>query len=554
MKGIMRRNVLLLLALVVVAAQSIDAQVSNARLLNAAKEPQNWLTYSGTYDNQRHSLLKTITPANAKNLELKWVYQTFSTWSFETTPLVVDGVMYLTSGPNDVTAIDAATGRPFWIFKYTPQAGFKACCGSPNRGVAILGDTLFMGTVDAHLIALDAVTGRVRWNTTVAKTADGYAISHAPLVIKDKVIVGTAGGEYPTRGFIAAYDVHTGKEAWRFYTIPGTGEPGNDTWPADAWQHGGGSVWTTGAYDPALNLTYWGVGNANPNFFDEKRKGDNLYTCAVVALDADTGKLKWHFQFTPHDINDWDAAQVGVLADMNWLGTPRKVLMWANRNGFFYVLDRETGAFLKGFPYVKVNWASGLDHHGRPILTMPPVGELVYPWPGGGTSWFSPSFSPRTELMYVTTEENTASRMKPTDKEPDLKIGQTRIGGNFTPLNDAPNPGVGGGIRAPVITNGTETNGTGAVSAIDPRTGVTKWKFPFTNISNSGLLTTASDLVFSGSREGHFFALDARTGSELWRSNLGGHVNAGPMTYSVDGKQFVAIAAGQALFVFGLRE
>jgi alcohol dehydrogenase (cytochrome c) len=544
----------LLVAVALVAVQSIHAQVSNARLLNAAKEPQNWLTYSGTYDSQRYSLLKTITAANAKNLELKWVYQTFSTWSFETTPIVVDGVMYLTSGPNDVSALDAATGRPFWIFKYTPQAGFKACCGSPNRGVAILGDTLFMGTVDAHLIALDAVSGRVRWNTTVAKTTDGYAISHAPLVIKDKVIIGTAGGEYPTRGFIAAYDVHSGKEAWRFYTIPGTGEPGNDTWPADAWQHGGGSVWTTGAYDPALNLTYWGVGNANPNFYDEKRKGDNLYTCSVVALDADTGKLKWHFQFTPHDINDWDSAQVGVLADMNWLGTPRKVLMWANRNGFFYVLDRETGAFLKGFPYVKVNWASGLDHHGRPILTMPPLGELVYPWPGGGTSWFSPSFSPRTELMYVTTEENTASRMKPADKEPDLKIGQTRIGGNFTQATDAPGPGTGGGIRGPVITNGTETNGTGAVSAIDPRTGVTKWKFPFTNVSNSGLLTTASDLVFSGSREGYFFAIDARTGSELWRANLGGHANAGPMTYAVDGKQFVSIAAGQALFTFGLKE
>jgi alcohol dehydrogenase (cytochrome c) len=554
MRWIVRRNVVLLVGVALAAAQSMHAQVSNERLLNAAREPQNWLAYSATYDNQRYSLLKTITPANAKNLELKWVYQTFSTWSFETSPLVVDGVMYLTSGPNDVTALDAVTGRPFWIFKYTPQAGFKACCGSPNRGLAIVGDTLFMGTVDAHLIALDAVSGKVRWNTTVAKTVDGYAISHAPLVIKDKVVVGTAGGEYPTRGFIAAYDVHTGKEAWRFYTIPGTGDPGNDTWPADAWQVGGGSVWTTGAYDPALNLTYWGVGNANPNFYDAKRKGDNLYTCAVVALDADTGKLKWHFQFTPHDINDWDSAQVPVLADMNWLGAPRKVLMWANRNGFFYVLDRGTGEFLKGFPYVKVNWASGLDHHGRPILTMPPIGELVYPWPGGGTSWFSPSYSPRTELMYVTTEEDTSSRMKPTDKEPDLKIGQTRIGGNFTARNDAPNPGVGGGIRAPVITNGTETNGFGAVSAIDPRTGTTKWKFPFTNISNSGLLSTASDLVFSGSREGHFLALDARTGSELWRANLGGHVNAAPMTYAVDGKQFVTIAAGQALFTFGLRE
>jgi alcohol dehydrogenase (cytochrome c) len=545
--------VLLLLAVVVVAAQSIDAQDANARVANATREPQNWLTYSGTYDSQRYSLLSRITPANAKDLEMKWVYQTFSTHTFQATPLVVDGTMYLTSGPNDVTALDAATGRPYWIYKYTPQPGYKACCGAPNRGLAIHGDTLFMGTVDAHLIALDAVTGRVKWNTTVATTTDGYAISLAPLVIKDKVIVGTAGGEYPTRCFIAAYDVRTGTELWKFHTIPGPGEPGNDTWAGDSWQHGGGSVWTTGSYDPALNLTYWGIGNPNPDFYPDKRKGDNLYSASVVALDADTGKLKWHFQFTPHDTNDWDAAQIPVLTNMNWQGTQRKLMLWANRNGFFYVLDRETGAFLKGFPFVKVNWASGLDHKGRPILTMPPNGEPVYPWPGGGTSWYSPSFSPRTELMYVTTSENTASRMKPTEKEPELRIGQTRIGGSFTPLNDAPNPGVGGGIRAPVITNGTETNGTGTVSAIDPRTGTTKWSFALTNVSNSGLLTTATDLLFSGSREGNFHALDARNGSELWNTNLGGHINAAPMTYEVDGKQYVAVAAGQALFVFGLR-
>jgi alcohol dehydrogenase (cytochrome c) len=545
--------VLLLLAVVVVAAQSIGAQDANARVANATREPQNWLTYSGTYDSQRYSLLSRITPANAKDLEMKWVYQTFSTHTFQTTPLVVDGTMYLTSGPNDVTALDAATGRPYWIYKYTPQPGYKACCGAPNRGLAIHGDTLFMGTVDAHLIALDAVTGHVKWNTTVATTTDGYAISHAPLVIKDKVIVGTAGGEYPTRCFIAAYDVRTGKEVWKFHTIPAPGEPGNDTWAGDSWQYGGGSVWTTGSYDPALNLTYWGVGNPNPDFYPDRRKGDNLYSASVVALDADSGKLKWHFQFTPHDTNDWDAAQIPVLANMNWQGTQRKLMFWANRNGFFYVLDRETGAFLKGFPFVKVNWASGLDHRGRPILTMPPNGEPVYPWPGGGTSWYSPSFSPRSELMYVTTSENTASRMKPTEKEPELKIGQTRIGGSFTPLNDAPNPGVGGGIRAPVFTNGTESNGTGTVSAIDPRSGTTKWKFPLTNVSNSGLLTTATDVLFSGSREGNFHALDARNGSELWKTNLGGHINAAPMTYEVDGKQYVAVAAGQALFVFGLR-
>jgi alcohol dehydrogenase (cytochrome c) len=551
----MRRSVLLLLAAAVVTAQSIDAQVTSDRLVNSAREPQNWLTYGGGYDSQRYSLLNRITPANAKDLELKWVYQTFSTHSFQTTPIVVDGVMYMTSNPNDITAIDAATGRPFWIFKYTPQTGYKACCGAPNRGLAVLGDTVFMGTVDAHLIALDAVSGKVKWNTTVANTLDGYAISLAPLVVKDKVIIGTAGGEYPTRGFIAAYDVRTGKEVWKFHTIPGPGEPGHDTWPkdSDAWKYGGAPMWVTGSYDPAVNLTYWGTGNPNPDFYGEGRKGDNLYSASVVALDADTGQLKWHFQFTPHDLNDWDAAQVPVLANMEWQGRQRRLMLWANRNGFFYVLDRETGAFLKGVPYVKVNWASGLDPKGRPILTMPPAGEPVFPWPGGGTSWYPPSFSPRTELFYLTTSENTASRMKPVDKDPDLKVGSTRIGGSFTPVNRAPNPGVGGGIRGVVFTNGTETNGTGTVTAIDPRTGTTKWRFHMTNVSNSGLLTTATDLLFSGSREGHFFALDARDGTELWRMNLGGHVNAAPMTYEVDGKQFVAVSSGQALFVFGLK-
>ena len=550
----MRRNALLLPVVAIVAAQSLGAQITSERLVNAAREPQNWLTYSGGYSSQRYSLLSRITPANAKDLELKWVFQTFSTHTFQATPIVADGVMYVTSGPNDVTAIDAATGRPFWIYRYIPQTGYKACCGAPNRGLAIHGDTLLMGTVDAHVVALDAVSGRLKWKTTVANTVDGYAITLAPLVVKDLVIVGTAGGEYPTRGIIAAYDVRTGKEAWRFHTIPAPGEPGHETWPKDndAWKYGGAPLWVTGSYDTSLNLTYWGTGNPNPDFFGEGRKGDNLYSASVVALDADTGRLKWHFQFTPHDLNDWDSAQVPVLADMEWQGQPRKLMLWANRNGFFYVLDRETGAFLEGFPFVRVNWASGLDAEGRPILTMPPAGEVVEPWPGGGTSWYSPSFSPRTELFYVTVSENTASRMRPSETDPPVRIGQTRIGGNFTQAHDAPAPGVGGGIRAPVITNGAERNGTGAVFALDPRTGTTKWRFPFTNVSNSGLLTTASDVLFSGSREGHFYALDARTGSELWRSNLGGHVNAAPMTYEAGGRQFVAVAAGQALFVFGL--
>jgi alcohol dehydrogenase (cytochrome c) len=550
----MRRSAFLVMAGLLFAAQSLIAQqVTSARIVDSAREPQNWLTYNGTYDSQRYSSLKQIDLSNARNLELKWVYQTFSTWAFEPTPLVVNGVMYLTQGPNDVVALDAVTGRPFWIYRYTPNPDFKACCGAANRGVAVLGDTLFMGTIDAFLIAIDARSGREIWKTQVADTADGYAITHAPLVIKDKVLVGTAGGEYPTRGFIAAYDAHSGKEAWKFHTIPATGEPGNETWPAEAWKVGGGSVWLTGSYDPALNLTYWGVGNPNPDFDAAARRGDNLYTDSVVALDADTGKLKWHFQFTPNDPYDWDAVQTAVLVDMNWDGRARKLMLWANRNGFSYVLDRETGEFLKGYPLVEINWASGLDAKGRPVLTLPPVDKPVFPGIAGATSWYAPSFSPRTELFYVTIWEGYGNIVTPREQE--LVAGRTRMGGTTSSvIPGGPRPGLGGTLRGPFFTNGAETGGTGAVIAIDPRTGAKKWKFPMTNVSTSGILTTATDVLFTGSREGYFHALDARTGALLWKASVGGQVNAGPMTFERDGKQYVTIAAGTALFTFGLRE
>ena len=308
-----------------------------------------------------------ITPENVKNLELQWMFQARSLEKFEATPLVVDGILYTVQAPNTVVALDAVTGRIFWTYPYVPARAARPCCGQVNRGLAILGDTLFMGTIDAHLIALDAKSGKPIWNVAVAKAGAGYALTHAPLVIKDKVIVGTAGGEYGIRGFIAAYDVKTGKEAWRFYTIPGKGEPGNETWKGDSWQHGGASVWMTGSYDPALNLTYWGIGNPGPDWNGDERDGDNLYSDCVVALDADTGKLKWYFQFTPHDTLDYDAVQVPVLADMEWQGQPRKVMLWANRNGFYYVLDRATGQFLTGKPFSTVNWAKGLDEAGRPM-------------------------------------------------------------------------------------------------------------------------------------------------------------------------------------------
>jgi alcohol dehydrogenase (cytochrome c) len=485
-----------------------------------------------------------------KTLEQKWVFQADSLEKFETTPLVVDGIMYLTQAPSDAIALDAKSGRVFWTYRYYPSIDARPCCGSVNRGLAIRGDVLFLATLDAHLVALDAKTGRPLWDTKVANAGAGYAMTVAPLVMKDNVIVGVAGGEFGIRGFIAAYDTRTGREVWRFYTIPGPGEPGHESWQSDAWRSGGASIWVTGSYDPDLNLTYWGIGNPGPDWNPAQRTGDNLYSDSVVALEADTGKLKWFFQFTPNDPYDYDSTQVPVLVDAPWNGAPRKLMMWANRNGFFYVLDRATGQFLAGHPFVKVNWASGLDAKGRPIPTPPPDGSPTYPGVQGGTNWYSPSYSPRTGLFYVSAWEDYASVF--VKEEQKYEEGRRFVGGR--PASPIP-----GGQNVPSLKRGpinswTEVAGTGAVIAIDPRTGQSKWKFAMTDVTDSGVLTTATDLLFTGGREGYFHALDARTGALLWKVSLGGQVAAGPMTYQVDGKQYVTVAAGHSLFTFGLRE
>ncbi|PYS35463.1 MAG: PQQ-dependent dehydrogenase, methanol/ethanol family [Acidobacteria bacterium] len=530
----------------------LRAQVSNERLLRTADEPHNWLMYSGTYASQRYSTLRQINPANVKTLEQKWVFQAESLEKFETTPLVVDGIMYITQAPSDALALDAKTGRVFWIYRHYPSPDVKPCCGSVNRGLAILGDTLFLATLDAHLVALDAKTGRPLWNTKVANASAGYAMTVAPLVVKDKVIIGVAGGEFGIRGFIAAYSVNNGREVWRFNTIPGPGEPGHETWQGqgDAWEHGGGSIWTTGSYDPVLNLTYWGTGNPGPDWNPAQRSGDNLYSDSVVALDADTGKLKWFYQFTPNDPYDYDSTQVPVLVDATWKGTARKLMMWANRNGFFYVLDRQTGEFLAGYPFVKVNWASGLDTKGRPVQTPQPEGSPTFPGVQGATNWYSPSYSPRTGLFYVSAWEDYASVFVKEDQK--YEEGRRFVGGRPT----SPIPG---GQNVPSLKRGpinvwTEAAGHGAIVAIDPRTGEKKWKFLMTDVTDSGILTTVTDLLFAGGREGYFHALDARNGALLWKASLGGQVASGPMTYQVEGKQYVTVAAGHSLFTFALRE
>ena len=451
--------------------------------------------------NQRYSPLTQITTANAKNLELQWIWQARSLEKFEATALVVDGVLYTVQAPNDVVALDAETGRPFWTTTYAPAPEARTCCGRVNRGLAILGDTLYMGTIDAHLLALDAKSGEILWNTTVASAKERYSITMSPLIVKDKVIIGTAGGDGPIRGQIAAFDVKTGKELWRFFTIPGPGEPGNDTWSGNSWMTGGVGVWNHGAYDPETNLAFFGTGNPAPDWDGRSRLGDNLYSDSVVALDADTGKLKWHYQFTPHDELDYDATQVPLLADIQFRGKPRKVMLWANRNGLMYLLDRVTGEFLHGKAYVKVNWADGFDAKGRvqrvPGMVPSKAGTVIRPHVHGATNWAPPSFSPRTGLYYVAHFENSST---------------VAVEGEFPRANGInPRQTTMGQINLQNFLN-NEDEAYGVVRAYDPSTLDPKWEYKMNDITWAGVLSTAGDVVFSGGKEGYFFALDARNG------------------------------------------
>jgi len=535
------------LLLILVASVSLGAQVSFDRILGAPAEPQNWLTYSGNLQSHRYSPLTQVTPANVRNLELAWAFQAMSLEKFEATPLALDGVLFTVQPPNDIVAIDGASGRTFWTYTYRPSQQARPCCGRVNRGLAILGDSLFMGTIDGHLIALDSKSGRELWNVAVAgaRPEAGYTITVAPLVVKDKIIVGPAGGDFGVRGFIAAFDPKTGKETWRFNTIPGPGEPGHETWAGDSWMRGGSAIWTTGSYDPELNLTYWGTGNPGPDFNGDNRAGDNLYSNSVVALDPDTGRLKWHFQFTPHDEFDYDATQIPVLADIELRGRMRKVMLWANRNGYWYVLDRTNGEFLSGKPFTKVTWTTGLDAKGRPENVVRPTAEgtVVFPHFAGATNWYSPSYSPRTGLFYVPAWMDSSANFA--RRPADYVEGRAFLGAFPTGTT--------------LSINGTQVNrrlpgeGYGAVLALDPRTGQKKWEFTMTDITDAGILTTASDLLFSGGREGFVYALDARSGALLWKAPVAGIVQAAPMTYAMNGRQYVAIAAGNSLYAYALR-
>src|ERR1700730_6332567 len=351
-----------------VMAAAFAATITEQQLRQAQSDPATWLTYGKNYSAWRYSELNEINTATVSRLAPRWIYQSSASGSHETTPLVFGGRMFITGPSNHAAALDLITGKELWHYQKTPPAGLNLCCGEMNRGFAALGDKLFKVNIEATLVALDARSGAVLWQRQIADHKKGFTATGAPLVVKNKVLVGIAGAEFGTRGFVDAYDADTGERVWRAYTVAAKGEPGGDTWDGDSWQRGGGSTWITGTYDPELNLIYWGTGNPGPGMDGSVRAGDNLYTCSLVAIDADTGKLKWYFQFTPHDTHDWDAVADPVLIDMVVKGRKVKAVVQADRNGFFYPLDRSNGKLLHAAPYTKVTWATGIGADGRPLV------------------------------------------------------------------------------------------------------------------------------------------------------------------------------------------
>ena len=510
------------------------AGVTSAEIAAGLADPARWLTFSGDYTGQRHSPLRQITPRNVAKLTPQWTFQS-GTYArgrgFETTPLALDGVLYVTGANGYAWAIDARTGRPYWEYRRTLPENLTYGASAPvNRGFAILGDRLFLVSQDAHLTALDRRSGVVLWDVELADYRIGYAATLAPLVVEDKVIVGISGGEYPTRGFVDAYDPATGKRVWRLYTVPAPGEPGSETWPNDVTAgRGGGGTWMTGSYDPSLGLLYWGTGNPNPTFNGADRGGDNLYTASLIAIEAATGKLRWHYQFTPHDTHDWDSNHVPVLATLPWQGRDRQVVMVANRNGFFYVLDRTTGEFLLGKPFTATTWAREIGADGRPIVLNDDGSGGCLPDAWGSTNFNPPSYDPRLKLFFVSARETCASFHPQT---PVFTLGQNTAGG---------------------VVWADRDKAFGALRALDATTGEMKWEFRYPQSNLAGVMSTAAGLVFSGDQEGNFIAFDSATGKELWHYQTGTSIwGAAAMTYMLDGRQQVLIASGSVLFAFAL--
>lgn len=503
----------------------------------AEAKPGEWLSFHGQLSGNRFSALDQIHTGNVGALAPRWMFGIAGAGRLQVTPVVVDGVMYITA-VNEAYALDAATGRPIWNFRRPRTQGLVGdAAGGINRGVALLNDRVFLVTDHAHLLALDRATGAVLWDTEMADYRQNYGATAAPLVVNDLVLSGTSGGDEGVRGFVAAYSASTGKEVWRFWTVPAPGDPEASTWQGRDIQHGCGAAWLTGVYDPQLRLVYWPTGNPCADYNGDERKGDNLYTSAVVALDAATGKRRWHYQFTPHDLHDWDATQVPVLIDTEWEGRPRKLLAQANRNGFFYVLDRTDGKLLLAKPFVeKMTWAKEIGADGRPVVIAEanptPEGVRACPAVEGATNWMAPSFHPGTGLYYIMAlEKCTVYRKAPAQWE----AGKSHYGGTTRRVPNEP--------------------GKKYLRALDLKTGRVVWEMPQEGLAETwgGTLATNGGLVFFGHDNGDFAAADAKTGKLLWRFAANALWKASPMTYVVGGKQYVAVAAGGAVVAFGLQ-
>jgi alcohol dehydrogenase (cytochrome c) len=494
-----------------------------------------WPIYNGDPGGNRYTTLTQINKDTVGHLAPTWVFSVPDTGQLQVTPVVVDGIMYV-SAPNECFALDAGTGRRLWHYKRSRTKGIVG--GNANRGVAVAGDRVFMMTDHAHLIALDRSTGEVIWDTMLDDWRKNYAASSAPLPAGNLVISGVSGGEHGANGFVAAHDQETGKEVWRFWTVPKPGEPGSETWKGKDIEHGGAPTWFTGSYDAGLDMVYWPTGNPTKEYNGDDRQGDNLYANSIVALDRKTGKLKWYYQFTPHDLWDWDATQTSVLVDVEWQGQPRKLMLHANRNGFFYVFDRQDGKLLLAKAFVKnLTWASGIGADGRPVK-LPnqdptPAGTKVCPAQDGATNWFSPSFNPSTGLYYLQTFEKCSIYTK--SDQGDWESGKSYLGGSQKTASD-PKP-------------------QRILRAIDIRSGAIKWEMPQVGMGNTwgGTLTTASGLVIVAEDGGGLMAVDAVTAKPLWHFQTNQSWKASPMTYMFDGKQHIAIAAGSNILAFAIR-
>ena len=509
------------------AAPAVAQRVTAERIANARSEPDNWLTYYGAYDAQRYSALDQITAENVGQLKVAWVFQQAmtgllsspATYAFEAAPIVVDGVMYVT-GPNGyLWALDAETGDHYWTYRHAVPIDVPLCCGNVNRGAAVVEGRVFFVTPHGHLVALDAATGAELWDRPFVDTRAGESATLAPLVVKDLVVVGSSGAEYGVRGHIDAFDVASGARAWRLYPVPKPGEPGSETWPrTDAWTRGGGTAWITGSYDPELDLMYWGTGNPGPDFDGSVRPGDNLHTSSVIAIDPDEGTIRWHYQWTPHDVWDYDGVNENILFEQDG----RPLLGHFDKNGYFFVLDRRDGAFVRATPYARATWGRIDARTGRVSgrLEPTPEGVEICPGPAGAKEWPHAAYHPRHELFYVPLVELCAEFS--TDPE-EFQEGMPFWGSAAQPLRG---------------------DQWGGVKAIEARTGQVAWEYRTTHPLVASMLTTAGDVVFAGEPTGRFTALHARTGERLWQFRTGSGIHSSPVTYRVDGKQYVAVLVG----------